>query len=168
MFGSRSLYWLPSGWPRMSSPWLLPGIFGVLLMLLSGMAYLVRAGIRTWNRMECWRCGAAKVRPSKSRSSDTLAGMFLLRPYRCGGCLARFYGFRTFSPGVPEPAAIPAASTPIRKSPLRIRVKVIVRLPWPTDWQSAWELLLAEEQGFLASPPPVDRQRARTDMPARY
>ena len=46
----------------------------------------------------------------------------------------------------PEPARV-------GKNPFRMRVKVIVRLPWPTDWQSAWALLLAEEQGFLAKPP---------------
>jgi len=50
----------------------------------------------------------------------------------------------------PEPAAALATA---RKSPFQMRVRVIVRLPWPTDWQSAWELLLAEEQGFLAKPP---------------
>jgi hypothetical protein len=86
-----------------------------------------------------------------------LAGMFLLRPYRCGGCLTRFYAFRRFEPALPLAAISPvpmavAAPAPVRKSPSRIRVKVIVRLPWPTDWKSAWELLLAEEQGFLAKP----------------
>jgi hypothetical protein len=86
--------------------------------------------------------------------------MVFLRPYRCGRCLTRFYAFRTFGPGVPlEPVAPMAlavaapAPAPARKSPLQMRVKVIVRLPWPTDWQSAWELLLAEEQGFLRTPP---------------
>jgi len=48
-----------------------------------------------------------------------------------------------------EPVPMPALA---RKSRFRIRVKVIVRLPWPTDWQSAWQLLLAEERGFLARP----------------
>lgn len=137
----------------MLNPWLFPCIFGGTLILLCGLAYLLIAGFRTRNLAQCWRCGAAKVRPSKSRSLDMLAGVFLLRPYRCGGCLTRFYAFRRFAPAVPlaalvpaVPAAIPAAS---RKSPLGIRVKVIVRLPLPTDWNSAWELLLAEEQGFL-------------------
>lgn len=149
----------------MSSPWLLPAFFVILLMLLCGMAYLVRAGIRTRNLTDCRRCGAVKVRPSKTRSSDTLAGMFLLRPYRCGGCLTRFYAFRTFSwdhsIAPVSPVALAAAVTsPARKSPFRIRVKVIVRLPWPTDWQSAWDLLLAEEQGFLKTPP--DNRSARS------
>ncbi len=157
MFGRSPLYWLPSLVQRMSSPWLLPGIFVVLLALLCGIAYLVLAGIRTRNLTKCWRCGAAKIRHSKSRWSDTVAGVFFLRPYRCGGCLTRFYAFRTFAPGVPlapistVPVAV-AVPAPVCKSPFRIRVKVIVRLPLPTDWKSAWELLLAEEQGFLGTP----------------
>jgi hypothetical protein len=88
-----------------------------------------------------------------------VAGVFLLRPYRCGRCLTRFYAFRTFAPGVPLPSISPLATeiaapepAAVRKSPFRMRVKVIVRLPWPTDWKGAWELLLAEEQGFLAKP----------------
>ena len=141
----------------MLNPWLFPGLFGVTLFLLCGLAYLLRAGFRTRNLARCWRCGAAKVRASKSHSLDMLAGMFLLRPYRCGGCLTRFYAFRTFAPGLPLAAPVPAVAVPIpaasRKSPFGIRVKVIVRLPLPTDWKSAWELLLAEEQGFLETPP---------------
>ena len=91
--------------------------------------------------------------------------MFLLRPYRCGGCLTRFYAFRPFGPAVPvaptPPVALAeAAPTPAGKSPFRIRVKVIVRLPWPTDWQSAWKLLLAEERGFVRTPP--DNRSARS------
>ena len=144
----------------MSSPWLLPAAFVVLLTLLCGLAYLVRAGIRTRNLDQCWHCGASKIRHSKSYGSDTLVGIFFLRPYRCGGCLKRFYAFRTFGPGVPlEPVPPVAAAVaapelaPARKSRLRVRVKVIVRIPWPTDWRSAWDLLLAEEQAFLAVPP---------------
>jgi len=143
----------------MSSPWLLPGILAVLLVLLCGLAYLLRAGIRTWNLAECWHCGASKIRHSKSHWSDRIAGMFFLRPYRCGRCLTRFYAFRTFAPGVPMPSIAPVAlvvalpePSPARKKFFRMRVKVIVRLPWPTDWHSAWELLLAEEQGFLRTP----------------
>jgi len=152
----------------MPSPWLLPVVSGITLLLLCGLAYLVRAAIRTKSLGKCWHCGASKIRHSKSRSSDKPAGMFFLRPYRCGRCLTRFYAFRTFGPGVPlEPIApeLMAVSSPlpepapIRKSPLRMRVKVIVRIPWPTDWQSAWALLLAEEQGFLATPP--DNRSAR-------
>jgi len=121
------------------------------------------------NLVTCQRCGAAKVRPSKSRSSDTLAGLFFLRPYRCGGCLTRFYAFRTFAPSVPITASIPAVDVPaaigvpapVRKNLFRIRVKVIVRLPWPTDWQSACQLLLAEEQGYLAMPSDHRSERSR-------
>ncbi len=110
----------------MLSPWLLPVSFGVTLLLLCAMGFLVRTGVRTRNLGRCWRCGAAKVRPSKSRSMDKLAGCLVLRPYRCGGCLTRFYAFRTFTP------ALAIAQI---KAPSRIRVKVIVRLPWPTDWE---------------------------------
>ena len=148
----------------MSSPWFLSSIFVILLVLLCGLAYLVLAAIRTRNLDTCWHCGAAKIRHSRSRWSDTIAGMFFLRPYRCGRCLTRFYAFRTFGPGVPlepiAPMAVAVAAPPRELSPapaarsrFRMRVKVIVRLPWPTDWQSAWALLLAEEQGFLAKPP---------------
>jgi hypothetical protein len=150
----------------MPSPWLLPVIFAVLLMLLCGMAYMVRAAIRTRNLDECWHCGASKIRHSKSRWSDALAKAFFLRPYRCRRCLTRFYAFRTFAPAVPMPPiaavaiAVPAPEpVQVRQSPFRMRVKVIVRLPWPTDWQSAWALLLAEEQGFLGTPP--DNRSAR-------
>lgn len=144
----------PSG---MLSPWLLPLSFGITLLLLCGMGFVVRTGIRTRNLARCWRCGAEKIRPSKSRSMDKLAGCLVLRPYRCGGCLTRFYAFRTFTPALPMttvslPAMPAPASARIPKSALRIRVKVIVRLPWPTDWKSAWDLLLAEEQGFIAAP----------------
>jgi hypothetical protein len=117
---------------------------------------MVRAAIRTRNLDKCWNCGGSKIRHSKSRWSDTLSGMFFLRPYRCGRCLTRFYAFRTFGPGVPLEPLAPLTVTlpaPDPKSPFRMRVKVIVRLPLPTDWQSARELLLAEEQGFLRMPP---------------
>lgn len=146
----------------MSSPWVLPALFITLLMLLCAMAYLMLAAIRTRHLTECWRCGAAKVRPSKTQRSDALAGIFLLRPYRCGGCLTRFYAFRSIAwdhsttPVAPVAMTVAASEpvpAPARKSRFRIRVKVIVRLPWPTDWQSAWQLLLAEEQGFLGKPP---------------
>jgi hypothetical protein len=133
-------------------------------MLVCAMAYLLLAAIRTRHLTECWHCGALKVRPSKTQRSDALAGIFLLRPYRCGGCLTRFYAFRSIAwdhsttPTAPvavtvaatEPMPVPTSA---RKDLFRIRVKVIVRLPWPTDWQSAWQLLLAEEQGFITRPP---------------
>ena len=140
----------------MSSPWFLPGIFVVLLVLLCGLAYLVLAAVRTRNLDKCWHCGAEKIRHSKSHWLDNVAGVFFLRPYRCGRCLTRFYAFRTFAPAhpiAPIPEVAAAVPGPARKSPFRIRVKVIIRLPWPTDWKSAWELLLAEEAGFLAKPP---------------
>lgn len=136
---------------HMLSPWLLPLSFGVTLLLLCGMGFLIRTGVRTRNLARCWRCGAAKVRPSRPRSMDKLVGCLVLRPYRCAGCLTRFYAFRTFTP------ALPLAQI---KAPFRIRLKVIVRVPWPRDWESAWQLLVAEEQGFAALPP-ANRSRPR-------
>ena len=62
------------------------------------------------------------------------------------------------SPVAMEVAAPEPMPSPARKSPLRMRVKVVVSLPWPTDWKGAWELLLAEEQGFLAKPPDKSTQ----------
>jgi hypothetical protein len=140
----------------MSSPWFLSGIIGAALLLLCGIAYLVGAGFRTLNLATCWRCGAAKVRRSVSRSwLDTVAMVFLLKPYRCAGCRTRFYGFRAFSRDRSLPMASnaavssgPAVTAPPRKRAFPVRVKVIVRLPLPTTWQSAWELLLAEEEGL--------------------
>jgi hypothetical protein len=138
----------------MSSPWLLPGIFGASLLAVCGLGYLLIAAFRTWGLAGCWHCGAEKVRRSKSRSSlDTLAGVFFLRPYRCGGCLTRFYGFRTFSFD-PRPRIVPPAPRELPpKLPFRIRVKVIVRVPTLTTWESAWEWLtelqdVAEEARF--------------------
>jgi|SRR5580704_1365911 hypothetical protein len=140
----------------MSSPWFLSGIIGAALLLLCGVGYLVAAGFRTVNLATCWRCGATKVRRSVSRSGlDTVAMMFLLKPYRCAGCRTRFYGFSTSflgrslpAPATPAEASDPIVPAPVRKRPFPIRVKVIVRLPLPTTWKSAWELLLAEEEGL--------------------
>ena len=159
MFSRGSYTGSPASPGPMSSPWLLPVLFAVLLVLLCGVAYLVLAAVRTRNLDKCWHCGAEKIRHSKSHWSDNVAAMFFLKPYRCGRCLTRFYAFRTFAPAHPIAALIPSVPVapilpgPLRKRPLRFRVKVIIRLPWPTDWRSAWELLLAEEAGFLAKPP---------------
>lgn len=74
-----------------------------------------------------------------------LAAMFLLRPYRCGGCLTRFYGFRALGPGVPRASAAAAEPVRLRGNRFRIQVKVIIKLPRPAGWK---EFLLAEEQGY--------------------
>lgn len=153
--------------PPLPAPWLLPVVFCAGLFLLCGLGYLLRAGLRTRNRVDCWRCGAAKVRSSRPRSTDMLAGMFLLKAYRCGGCLTRFYAFRSFGPAIPDDVPLPALA-PVRRSPFRIRVKVIVRLPVPTDWNSAWQLLLAEERGFIVRPPDTRAQKLRTGTRAQY
>jgi hypothetical protein len=124
----------------MLSPWLLPGILFVALLALCGLAYLLMAGIRTWNLGECWYCGAEKVRPSKSRRwMDTAVGVLLLKPYRCAGCLTRFYGFRTSSLD-PSPQTVPAP-LPVQTRLFPIRVRVIVRVPALTTWESFREWL---------------------------
>jgi hypothetical protein len=136
----------------MLRPWLFPGIAGLALLLLCCIGCLVVAGLRTWNLAKCWYCGAGKVRPSQSRSwPDKLVGTLFLTPYRCGGCLKRFYGFRTFpveedlpvAPVAITPVAILAVSPPPGR--FRIRVRVIVKVPAFTSWDSFWEWATALE-----------------------
>ena len=113
----------------MFSPWLFSGIIGAALLVLCGIAYLVGVGIRTQSLAKCWRCGAAKVRASISRSPvDLLAAVFFLQPYRCTGCRARFYAFRTLPA---KPALVPKHTFP--------RVKVIIRLPTFAAWKRSWK-----------------------------
>ena len=125
----------------MWSPRLLPGILFIAFLALIGLAYLLVAGIRTWNLAQCWFCGAGKVRPSKSRSwLDTAVGMLLLKPYRCGGCLTRFYGFRTSSLD-PRPTVTAPDPLPLQTRLFPIRVRVIVRVPALRTWESFREWL---------------------------
>lgn len=64
---------------------------GVLLLVV--VLVLV---IRTLNLPKCGRCGFRGVRRAKSHKAfDSLGRFFFLRPYRCGKCLRRFYGFRS-------------------------------------------------------------------------
>jgi hypothetical protein len=75
-----------------------PRYFGELvaaLVALTSLAIIVTLGLRTYKIPECYSCGARKVRPTHSVGFwDTLATAFMIRPYRCGGCRERFYGFR--------------------------------------------------------------------------
>ncbi len=139
----------------MTSPWILPGIFVASLLMLCGLAYLAGAGFRTWSLPGCWRCGATKVRPSLSHSwVDLMALVCFLKPYRCGGCLTRFYAFPSSSIAPsPQVAARPAVMARPRERRFPIRVKVIIRLHLPTTWEDIREFLLEEEQGF----PPRER-----------
>jgi hypothetical protein len=65
--------------------------------LIAGIAFLflVVVILRSHKIPECYACGAMKVRPSRVEGFwDTFAVAFMIRPYRCGGCRARYYGFR--------------------------------------------------------------------------
>ncbi len=134
----------------MTSPWILPGIFVAFLLVLCGLAYLAGAGFRTWSLPGCWRCGAMKVRPSVSHSwVDSMALVVLLKPYRCAGCLTRFYAFPSSSIApIPQVAARPAVIVRRGQRRFPIRVKVIIRLHLPTTWEDIREFLLEEEPGF--------------------
>ncbi len=147
----------------MLRPWLFPGIAGLVLLLLCCIGYLVVAGLRTWNLEKCWFCGAGKVRPSKSQSwHDTLVGAFFLTPYRCGGCLKRFYGFRTFpaEEDLPiAPAPILAVSPP--KHRFRVRVRIIVKVPSLSTWDGFWKWATALED--VPTPSESTREQLAND-----
>jgi len=71
---------------------IIPSI-AVVVLICAG--FIIRSFIRSWNIPHCWRCGAPKIRPSRSeRFTDQAAAMLLLRPFRCQGCRVRFYGPR--------------------------------------------------------------------------
>jgi hypothetical protein len=60
-----------------------------------GLLFLVVVTVRSRKIPECYSCGAMKVRPSRAEGFwDTFATAFIIRPYRCGGCRERYYGFR--------------------------------------------------------------------------
>ena len=75
-----------------------PRYFGELVAALAALislAIIVTLLLRTYKIPECFSCGARKVRPTHSVGFwDTLGTAFMIRPYRCGGCRERFYGFR--------------------------------------------------------------------------
>ena len=65
-----------------------------LLVLLWGF-YLIRSYSRGRSVPRCWRCGARKVRRSRFKGFvDLMATIWGLSPFRCTGCLTRFYGLR--------------------------------------------------------------------------
>jgi hypothetical protein len=69
----------------------------VIVSICAG--FMIRSFTRGWVIPKCWRCGAPKVRPSRSeRFTDMVASLFLLRPFRCTGCRVRFYGPRILFP----------------------------------------------------------------------
>jgi len=67
-------------------------VSAAVIIILGGAVFLIRTFVRGWLMPACWRCGARKVRKSKSDSfTDTAAGFVLLHPFRCTGCRSRFY-----------------------------------------------------------------------------
>jgi len=69
----------------------------VIVTICAGFA--IRCLVRGLALPQCWRCGATKVRRSRSDGfSDAAASLLLLRPFRCTGCRARFYAPRILEP----------------------------------------------------------------------
>ncbi|HWZ34308.1 MAG TPA: hypothetical protein VNX18_23380 [Bryobacteraceae bacterium] len=65
-----------------------------LLALLWGI-FLGLCYARARRIPRCWKCGARKVQRSRFRGFlDGVAACWLLSPFRCTGCLTRFYGLR--------------------------------------------------------------------------
>jgi hypothetical protein len=87
-----------------------PRYFAELVAALVAMvtlAIIVALLLRTYKIPECFSCGARKVRPTHSIGFwDTLGTAFLIRPYRCGGCRERFYGFRRSDDAKKPPAQL--------------------------------------------------------------
>jgi hypothetical protein len=74
----------------------LEALFFAGLIGISLLGVVVALLIRTLSLPECLKCGFRNVRRAKSaKAFDTLGRIFLLRPYRCGKCLRRFYCFRS-------------------------------------------------------------------------
>jgi hypothetical protein len=109
-----------------------PRYFGELvaaLVALVSLAVIVTLGLRTYKIPECFSCGARKVRPTHSIGFwDTLATAFMIRPYRCGGCRERFYGFRRSGDPKKPPADPAIQSQKIVKVTLRFRKGLLNRI----------------------------------------
>jgi hypothetical protein len=70
-------------------------IFAFTFSASAGIS-IIRAAFHSWDLPMCWRCGAGKVHRSTSYSIiDFLVKFLFLVPYRCRGCLSRFYGLRS-------------------------------------------------------------------------
>jgi len=74
-------------------------VASVIVILTIGIGFIIRSVFRGWAMPRCWRCGATKVRRSRSAGFlDTAATFLLLRPVRCSGCRERFYAPRFLEP----------------------------------------------------------------------
>jgi hypothetical protein len=70
---------------------------GAILIALIVFLSLIVTVVRGFQIPQCFYCGATKVRPSRRAGFwDTAATIFLVRPYRCSGCRARFHALRLF------------------------------------------------------------------------
>jgi hypothetical protein len=62
---------------------------------ISLLAILLKAAVRSKRLPLCPRCGRYKVRRSQiANSIDQALRVLMLSPFRCQGCLARFYTFQ--------------------------------------------------------------------------
>ena len=78
------------------SPLAREGLFFASISSLLVLAVIIALLIRTLNLPKCMKCGFDSVRRAKTHTiPDNLAWFFLVRPYRCGKCLRRFYCFRS-------------------------------------------------------------------------
>ena len=65
---------------------------GAVLVAIVLFSFLIMIFLRGRRIPECFQCGAFKVRASRPAGPiDLAASAFLIRPYRCMGCLARFH-----------------------------------------------------------------------------
>ena len=68
---------------------------GAIIIALIAFTFLAIAIYRGKQIPQCLHCGAIKVRPSQPSGFWDLIGLpFLIRPYRCSGCRARFHAMR--------------------------------------------------------------------------
>jgi len=82
--------------PPMEHPLRVFAIFVIFVpAAICWLAMLFVAALRSKRIPMCPRCGRPKVRRSHAKSfADEALGMVALGPFRCTGCLARFYAFR--------------------------------------------------------------------------
>jgi len=102
--------------------------------LTAGMLclFLVTGLLRSRKIPQCFSCGAMKVRPCRAEGFwDTMVMPLLMRPYRCGGCRQRFYGFRNSyedwkKAQIAQPQRIVKVAFQFRRGlPKRIAIRVI-------------------------------------------
>jgi hypothetical protein len=81
--------------PSLMDPRYLALIPSVIVVFGIWAGFMVRSFLRGLCLPQCWRCGAPKVRRSRSDGFvDAAASVFLLRPFRCTGCRLRFFAPR--------------------------------------------------------------------------